>query len=82
MNDEQQSREQRPDGTKDRLAERTDYEQLQERAEQEADELEQRGEKVGENLEDVRQEWKRKRSDPGVPGANPPDEAQEQDEAN
>ena len=37
--------------------------------EEQADELEQRSEKLGEEIADVREDWERKQADPGVPGA-------------
>jgi uncharacterized protein YukE len=42
--------------------------------EHEADELEQRSDQLGEDIDDVRQEWKRKRGDSQVPGALPEDD--------
>jgi hypothetical protein len=45
----------------------TDYER-------QADELEERSEKLGENIADAREDWKSKRNDESVPGTPPPDE--------
>jgi hypothetical protein len=56
----------------------TDPEELADRLEAEADELEQRSAKLEEQTDDVAKEWESKRSDPSVPGANPP-EGQEGD---
>ncbi len=50
----------------------TDPEKLADHLEDEADDLERRSEKLGEQTHDVAQEWEAKRSDPSVPGANPP----------
>lgn len=50
----------------------TDPEELADRLEHEADEMEERSRKLGEQAGDVAQEWERKRSDPSVPGAPPP----------
>jgi hypothetical protein len=47
-------------------------EELADRLESEADDMEQRSRKLGEETRDVAQEWERKRSDPSVPGAPPP----------
>jgi DNA-binding ferritin-like protein len=52
----------------------TDPEELADQLEKEADELAQRSEKLGEQTDDVAQDWQRKRSDPNVPGAQPPAE--------
>jgi hypothetical protein len=50
-----------------------DPETLSEQLDQEADQLERRSEKLGDEVEQVRQDWKRKRADEGVPGAVPPE---------
>ena len=42
--------------------------------EREADQLEDRSEELGHEVDEVRKDWERKRSDQSVPGANPPDE--------
>ena len=52
----------------------TDPEGLTNRLEDEAQDLEQRNQELGQQAEDVSQEWERKRSDPAVPGAQPPAE--------
>jgi hypothetical protein len=53
------------------MAER-DPEELADRLEHEADDMQERTRKLGEDANDVAQEWERKRSDPNVPGAPPP----------
>jgi hypothetical protein len=60
----------------------TDPEKLADRLEDEADDLERRSRKLGQETEDVAQAWERKRSDEGVPGAPPPvgDEETDKDE--
>jgi hypothetical protein len=55
----------------------TDPGKLADHLEDEADDLEQRSEKLGEQTDDVAQEWERKRSDPSVPGAQPREEDEE-----
>jgi hypothetical protein len=50
-----------------------DPERLADELEQQTDELEQRSDKLDENTTDVRRDWERKRADPGVPGASPPE---------
>ncbi|HTU84240.1 MAG TPA: hypothetical protein VMF57_01625 [Solirubrobacteraceae bacterium] len=47
--------------------------------ERKARDMERRSEELGQRTEEVSREWQRKRSDPGVPGAPPP-EAGEEDE--
>ena len=39
----------------------------------EADEMQQRSEELGTEIEGARSGWQRKRADQGVPGANPPE---------
>lgn len=58
--------------------EQEDPESLADELEGEAERLEQRSKELGEDISDVKQDWERKRSDQGVPGANPP--AQSEDE--
>jgi hypothetical protein len=41
--------------------------------EQQADELEERSEKLGEEIADAREDWERKRNDESVPGTPPAD---------
>ncbi len=57
----------------------TDPEKLADHFEDEADELEQRSDKLKEQTKDVAQDWERKRSDPNVPGA--PEPADDEDNA-
>jgi hypothetical protein len=49
----------------------TDPGKLADHLEEQADELEQRGRELGEQTDEAAQEWERKRADPGVPGAPP-----------
>jgi hypothetical protein len=51
---------------------------LADEMEQEADRLEDRSKELGEQVDDVRKDWEQKRSDQGVPGANPPAEGEDQ----
>jgi hypothetical protein len=51
---------------------------LADEMEEEADRLEDRSKKLGEDVDDVRKDWERKRSDQGVPGANPPAEGEDE----
>ena|SRR5947209_295078 len=50
----------------------TDPGGLHEQLEDEADRLQQQSNRLGEDVQDARQDWEQKRSDPGVPGAPPP----------
>jgi hypothetical protein len=54
-----------------------DPDQLADQLDEEADKLERRSEELGSKVQDVRDDWERKRADPGVPGAvpRPKDEA-------
>jgi hypothetical protein len=51
----------------------TDPEQLADHLEAEADDLKRRSEKLEQRTKEVSQEWQRKRSDPSIPGASPPE---------
>lgn len=53
---------------------------LADEMEEEADRLEDRAKELGEDVDDVRKDWERKRADDGVPGANPPAEDEDKDE--
>jgi hypothetical protein len=61
----------------------TDPEQLADELDEQADELQDHSEHLEEKVIEVRREWDQKRSDPSVPGANPPerDEAEEETES-
>lgn len=49
-----------------------DVERLGADLEREADRLERHSEEIGEHIDEARDEWERRRNDPGVPGAQPP----------
>jgi hypothetical protein len=49
--------------------------ELADKLEHEIDELERRSQELGGEVEQVRQDWQRKRADEGVPGAVPADDA-------
>jgi hypothetical protein len=61
------------------MSEREDYDGLADELGAEADKLEQANKRLKEEISDVRQDWERKRSDAGVPGAPPPDEDSDRD---
>ena len=58
--------------------EHEDPEALADEMEQQADRLEDRSKKLGENVDDVRKDWERKRSDQAVPGDNPPADGEDE----
>jgi hypothetical protein len=44
-------------------------------------EMEDRVQRLEHEISDTRQDWRRKRNDPGVPGAEPPDDPDRRDPA-
>ena len=52
-----------------------DAEELAERLDQEIGQLATEGERVDKQVSKAREDWERKRADPGVPGAPPSDTA-------
>ncbi len=61
------------------MSEREDYEGLADELGDHADRLEQQSERLEDEIGDVREDWERKRSDPGVPGAPPRQQASGRD---
>lgn len=55
-----------------------DPDRLAEQVEREADELEHRGDEVGDGIDAARRDWERKQEDDGVPGAVPDPEGREE----
>jgi hypothetical protein len=51
-----------------------EHEEQAEELEREADKLDEHSDEVGEDIDDARREWETKEEDPGVPGAQPPDD--------
>ncbi len=51
--------------------EETDHDALADQLEAEADKLQQHSDEIGHGVKDAREDWQRKRADPGVPGAPP-----------
>lgn len=47
----------------------SDHEQLADRLEREAQDMQERSEKLAEELSETREDWKAKRADPQIPGA-------------
>jgi hypothetical protein len=52
----------------------SDFKAVEQDMEETAEEMEEREQKVEEGIEKVSDEWERKRKDPSVPGALPPEE--------
>jgi hypothetical protein len=52
----------------------TDHERLADRLARESEELERRARSLKREIDDTRSDWERKRADPKVPGAQPPDQ--------
>jgi hypothetical protein len=52
---------------------------LADELEDETDRMQQRSDELHDQTDDVRQDWERKRSDPQVAGANPPDSSEEEE---
>ena len=59
----------------------SEHEEQHERAEQEADDLERRNDKLGDDIHRARQDWESKKSDVSVPGAQPEHSDREHDRA-
>lgn len=57
-------------------SEENEVEKVAARFERDADHLRRRSEEVGDHIETAREDWQRKRSDPSVPGAVPPEGAE------
>lgn len=55
----------------------TDPEELADRLEDEANDLERHSEELGRQAKHASEDWERKRSDPSVPGAPPPEPDQD-----
>jgi|KBSMisStaDraftv2_1062788.scaffolds.fasta_scaffold5573636_1 hypothetical protein len=51
------------------MTERNDHTQAADQAERQADEMEERSERLADDIEGTRDEWERKQGDEGVPGA-------------
>ncbi|MFZ0089888.1 MAG: hypothetical protein WAL63_10300 [Solirubrobacteraceae bacterium] len=62
------------------MTEREDPDRLADELDGQADEMEQRSGGLQDEIQDVREDWQRKRSDESVPGATPPREDSDRDE--
>jgi len=56
----------------------SDHEQIADRLNEESAALERHTGELQGKIDRTKQEWERKRSDPAVPGAQPPEEAEEE----
>ena len=56
-----------------------DPDKLADALDQEADKLESHSKELGQQIEDSRQDWERKRRDENVPGAPPPEGGEDND---
>jgi hypothetical protein len=52
----------------------SDHEQIADRLSEESDALERHAHELEDKIDRTKQDWERKRSDPAVPGADPPKE--------
>ncbi len=59
--------------------EHEEHDTLADQLDQETDQLERRSDELGDEISDARDDWRRKRADPGVPGAVPPIENTDRD---
>ncbi len=59
----------------------TNPKDLADQLEREADDLERRSEELEGRVKAAGEDWKRKRADPSVPGAPPPDGPKDEDDA-
>ena len=66
------------------MSEREQYGKLADELEGRADTLAEKSQSLGDDIADVREDWKRKRADAAVPGATPdwddPDEDEDEDQ--
>ena len=60
--------------THESIKEGRPVERAADRMAHDADDMQERSEKLEEGIEETRQDWERKRSDQKVPGANPPEQ--------
>jgi hypothetical protein len=57
----------------------TDPTELERQHQREADKLEEHSKDLGQNIDDVSQDWQQKRADEGIPGAKMPDSPEDED---
>jgi hypothetical protein len=57
-----------------------DHERAARGLEREVDDMQRSSERLGRNIDEAREDWRRKQQDPGVPGADPPDDDQREEE--
>jgi hypothetical protein len=56
------------------MAERSDHEKLADELERERADMEHQSERLGGEIDEARDTWRRRQNDPGVPGAEPREE--------
>jgi len=59
--------------------EHDEHDRLADQLDQETDQLERRSDELGDEISEARDDWRRKRADPGVPGAVPSTEDSDRD---
>ena len=57
-----------------------EHDEQADRLERETDHLEEQSEKVGERIEETRRDWESKEQDPAVPGAQPDDDTESEED--
>jgi hypothetical protein len=57
-----------------------EHEEQAERMAHDADQMEEHSDKVGERIEEIRDDWERKEQDAAVPGARPDPDAEQDEE--
>jgi hypothetical protein len=58
-----------------------EHDEQAERLEREAEDMEKRSERLGDQIEETRRDWEAKEDDPSVPGARPdPDDSEKEGE--
>jgi hypothetical protein len=55
-----------------------EHDEQAEELEREAEDMEQRSERMGDEIDETRRDWEAKEQDPGVPGAQPDEDEDEE----
>jgi hypothetical protein len=59
----------------------SEHDEVYQRAQREADDLEEQKDRLDEHIDETRKDWESKKADVSVPGARPDDESDEHDRA-
>jgi hypothetical protein len=59
----------------------SEHDEVYQRAQREADDLEEQKDRLDEHIDETRKDWESKQADVSVPGARPDDESDERDRA-